>query len=104
MPLPPVVTMVMTLHCLATCVSRIDHAHLNTTDHTPNVIHTESMAAIGVCNQLAVAVLGVLKVSETGKMLSSQVQTYAQQMAQAGKSLNQLLKNGLLTIDSDPEI
>ena len=97
LPLPPVVTMVMLLHQLATTVYRLDHTHLDVKDHTPDVVQTESLEAINVCNQLAVAVLGVLKGSESGKVLAAHVQTHAQNMSQAGKALNHLLKNGGLT-------
>lgn len=100
-PLPPVVTMVMLLHRLATSISRLDHTHQTATDHTPDMIHAESVEAIGVCNQLAVSVLGILKTSEGGKALSAQVQMHAQLMAQAGKTINHLLKKGLFRTDTE---
>lgn len=99
--LPPVVTMVMLLHQLATSIYRLDHAHLDMTDHTPDVIHAESVEALSVCNQLAVAVLGVLKTSDSGKVLASHVQRHALCMLQAGKTINHMLKNGMLTMDSE---
>lgn len=91
----------MLLHQLTTSISKLDHAHLDMTNHTPDVIQTASVEAIGVCNQLAVAVLGVLKMSDSGKVLTSHVQVHAQLMSQAGKAINHLLKNGLLrTLDT----
>lgn len=80
--------MVMMLHHLVTSVSRVDHTHQGGADHAPS----GSVEVISVCQQLAVAVLGVLRVSEAGKPLAPLVQTHAQLMSQAGKTLNQLLK------------
>lgn len=113
--------MVLMLHKLAVSISCLTRTFLevdvHVTDtlwnHTHHVPPTDTLRnhthqapptdtlpracadAIAQCNHLAVSVLGVLKSSEVGRGLSSEVQAYSQLITQAGKALNQLVKRGV---------
>jgi hypothetical protein len=108
LPLTPVVTMVLTLYKLAISVSTVTRTFLEvdiyTTDallsHTHNTTPTWDLPGacadtIAQCNHLPVSVLGLLKSSETGKGLATEVQAYSKLMTKAGKILNQLIKKGV---------
>lgn len=111
LPLPPVITMVLTLHKLVISASILTRTLVEvevdaSTDHNSLPNHTHAAPptdilpsacadAIAQCNHLAVSVLGMLKSSEVGRGMSAEVQGYAQLMTQAGKGLNKLIKMGI---------
>ena len=103
LPLSPVVVMVLALHQVASSISALSNTFLEVNalpPHTLQAHSSDSLSAacadtIAQCQQLAVAVLSMLKSSETGRGLSSEVQLHSQLMTQAGKTLNQLAKQRL---------
>lgn len=90
--LSTVVTMVVALYQVDASFSSMTAAMV---DHSPSQpADMESLASSpgGKCQQLAVAVLGMLKTTQQGTGYISHVQTHSQHMTKAAKHLNQLLK------------
>lgn len=108
--LTSILTMLLTLHKLSLATSTLSKGFLAMAvqeDHTPilamagqdhasNALCTGSMETMALCNQLAVAVLSMLKTTDVAvsskATLASEVQSLAQDMTQAGKKINHLIK------------
>ena len=91
--LSAVVTMVMALHQVGAAFSSmtavvVDHAPSQPAD----LENLPSSRPGGKCQQLAVAVLGMLRTTQQGTAHTSRVQAHSQHMTKASKHLNQLLK------------
>ena len=95
-PLPAVVTMVMTLHQLCTSISMVTLAVVEGCGHTADM-EGLCVSAGSKCQQLAVAVLSMLRTTVQGKALSTHVQTLSQHMAKAAKHLNHIAKTQVNT-------
>ena len=95
-PLLPVLAMTTSLYQMGASFSVVTVAMVKECDHTPSSLPDDleglCVSVGSKCQQLAVAVLSMLRTSQHGKTLSAHVQTLSQRMAKAAKRLNHSIK------------
>lgn len=83
------VTITITLHEFGAAISKLTAAVLESPGED---LASLCMGAGSKCQQLAVAVLNMLRTTQHGKLLSAHVQSLSQQMDKATKHLNHTVK------------
>ena len=94
--LSAVIAMVVALHQLIASFSSVIGVVMDDTPtHQPAIMESLYVSPGTKCQELAVAVLGMLRTTHQGKTHTAHVQTLSQQMAKAAKHLNHVVKTSL---------